>query len=150
MTRRNVREAVFMMLSQAEFHAEINTEETLRLYHSLEDTSLEKAEEPIKLSQADKQYIDEVLTGVSAHREEIDGIISRLTKGWTFERLMKVDVAILRYCIYELIYMADKIPASVSINEAVEIAKKYGSDHSKAFVNGVLSSFYKELKEVKS
>ena len=148
MTRRNVREAIFMMLFQTEFHADISTEDTLRLYMTLDqDTPNEEEEEeqPIKLSSADAKYIQDVLDGVAAHKAEIDAVISRLSKGWTIDRLMKVDVAILRYCLFELMYLQPNIPSSVSINEAVEIAKKYGSDKSKAFVNGVLSSFYKEL-----
>ena len=82
------------------------------------------------------------------HKKEIDDIIAEFAKGWTVERLIKVDAAALRYGIFEMKYMQDKTPPEVCINEAVEISKKYGTEKSKAFVNGVLSSYYKQLKGI--
>ena len=152
MTRREVREVAFMILFQTEFRIDVDKDDTVRQYHTMDDDNTDDDEEenvkPVNLSPADRKYIETVVNGVKEHKKEIDGIISEFAKGWTVERLIKVDVSVLRYGIFEMTYMQDQTPPEVSINEAVEIAKKYGTEKSKAFVNGVLSSYYKKLKEI--
>lgn len=80
--------------------------------------------------------------GAEEHREELDRIISQNIKGWSIQRLSKVTLAVLRLSIYELLY-DDSIPDGVAINEAVELAKKFGGKDDAPYVNGVLSSVVK-------
>lgn len=94
--------------------------------------------------QLDKKSI-EIARAIIDKSEEIDSLISEnLKKGWKISRLSKVSLCVLRLAVYEMLY-DDKIPVSVSINEAVELAKKYSDDAS--FVNGVLGSIAKKLSE---
>ena len=89
-------------------------------------------------------YAQAVVSGIEDKREEIDEIIaSHLKKGWTLSRISKPSLAILRLAIYEMKYL-DNVPQSVSINEAVELAKKYTIDESK-FVNGILGTCSREF-----
>ena len=90
-------------------------------------------------------YAIECAKGVSEHRDEIDEKISaHLKQGWKISRISKISLALLRVAIYEMLYQ-DDIPVSVSINEAVELAKKYTGEDDSAFVNGVLGAVAKEL-----
>jgi N utilization substance protein B len=87
----------------------------------------------------DKNYFFEIVNGVLNCQEEIDEIISsKSSKEWTIERIAKVDLAVLRVAIYEIKHR-DDIPVGVSINEAVEIGKKFGTDKSGSFINGLLA-----------
>ena len=89
-------------------------------------------------------YAQAVVSGIEDKHEEIDEIIaSHLKKGWTLSRISKPSLAILRLAIYEMKYL-DNVPQSVSINEAVELAKKYTIDESK-FVNGILGTYSREF-----
>ena len=87
----------------------------------------------------DLQYIEDVLNGVQAHRQDIDGQIESLSSGWSTRRRARVALAILRLAAYELLYRGD-IPPAASINEAVEISKKYSTDEAGGFINGILGS----------
>lgn len=91
----------------------------------------------------DRQYIDMVVSGVREHADEIDAEISACLRGWTLQRLSRVDLAILRLSVYEMQYAG--IPAAVSINEAVELTRKYSSEASCPFVNGVLGTISRKL-----
>jgi transcription antitermination protein NusB len=82
-------------------------------------------------------YLKELVTGVRSHLEELDALIVRYSEHWRLERMTVVDRNLLRLAIYELLYQPD-IPPKVVINEAVEMAKRYGSEASGAFVNGIL------------
>jgi transcription antitermination protein NusB len=82
-------------------------------------------------------FCRELVTGVGAHLEEIDGIMGEVSENWVVSRMPFVDRNILRLSTYE-IYYGDDVPASVAINEAVELAKTYGGEDSSKFVNGVL------------
>ncbi len=149
MTRREVREVAFMVVFQTEFRSDVSIDETVKQYYTIDSDSTEEENEPtVKLSNGDRKYIEAVVSGVQDKKSEIDAIIEKYSKKWSVERLIKVDISVLRYGIYEMTYMTEQVPLEVSINEAVEISKKYGTDKSKAFVNGVLSSYYKELKGV--
>lgn len=88
-------------------------------------------------------YVREVLEGIAAHREEIDKLIEARAEGWRLDRLHLVDRSILRLGIYELLYR-DDVPPEVAIDEAVELAKLYGTERSGAFVNGILDRIWKE------
>ncbi|MCD8390451.1 MAG: transcription antitermination factor NusB [Firmicutes bacterium] len=90
-------------------------------------------------------YITSVLTGVKEHNAELEEIISKhLSKGWTIHRISKASLVIMKLAICEMKYI-DTIPPKVSINEAVELAKRYGAEGDKAFVNGLLGSVFSEL-----
>ena len=91
--------------------------------------------------QAD--YIRRLVKGVDEHGAELDGYIAKYAKGWNFARIPLVASAIMRVAMYEILYMPD-IPNSVSINEAVEIAKKYETPETVKFSNGILGSFVRQ------
>jgi N utilization substance protein B len=95
-------------------------------------------------SPAERAF-DETLTatlvrGVCAHRAELDEILARLSQKWRVERLARVDRNVLRLALFELAHCQTDIPARVAINEAVELAKRFGSEEAPAFVNGLLDS----------
>ena len=92
----------------------------------------------------DVEFIHELVDGVSTHMPEIDKLISEYA-GWGFDRIATVDLAILRIAIFEIVYAGDT-PVSVVINEAVELAKVYGTDDSSTFVNGLLARVVKDTK----
>ncbi len=85
------------------------------------------------------------LEGVLRYREKLDQVIARNVHGWRLDRMANVDRNILRIGAYELLYCSDDIPSKVAINEAVELAKKFGSEDSRAFINGVLDGILREL-----
>jgi len=88
-------------------------------------------------------YARKLLTGVQGNMEEINQLISRYTENWRLERMSVIDRNILRLAVFELHYQ-DDVPPSVAINEAVEIAKRYSSDDSGPFINGILDAMAKE------
>lgn len=91
----------------------------------------------------DRSYLCEIVSGSTEHRDEIDKLIAKYAANWTPERMAKLDIAILRVAIYELLYRED-IPANVAINEAVELAKTYSHEDAGTFINGILGSIYRE------
>ena len=94
-------------------------------------------------NEKQKQYIRRLVSGVAEHAAELDSYIERYAKGWRFDRISLVASAIMRVAMFELMYMPD-IPHGVSINEAIEIAKKYESPETVKFMNGILGSFLRE------
>ena len=91
------------------------------------------------------EFTRELIFGVNEHAETLDELIERCIKGWKIGRLSKVSLAALRLAVYEMRFMQD-IPLSVSINEAVEICKKYGGEEDAPYINGVLGSVAKLLE----
>lgn len=94
----------------------------------------------------DSGYVKYTINGIFEHLEEIDNYIRKYATEWPLEQITYIDRNILRLGIFELIY-AEKIPPKVAINEAIEIAKAFGSDSSSKFVNGVLGSIFNDLPE---
>jgi N utilization substance protein B len=94
-----------------------------------------------------RQFADVLIRGTLDHLEEIDGELARQTANWRLERLAAVDRNILRLAMYELLFQAET-PHAVVIDEAIEIAKKYGAEESARFVNGVLDGFVKRRTNV--
>jgi N utilization substance protein B len=90
-----------------------------------------------------REYIEAVFEGILDRIEEIDRMIGERTVGWRFERLALIDRNILRLGVYELLYL-DEIPAEVAMDEAVELAKKFGTEQARSFVNGILDRIWKE------
>jgi len=108
---------------------------------------VEKSEITEHLSTADRSFAEDVAAGVAEKTEELDIIISQYAIGWTLERIAKVDLAILRLALYEMLYRED-VPTGAAIDEAVELAKRFGGDRSYSFVNGILGAAAKQLEEV--
>lgn len=128
MTRREIREHLFRMLFRKEFHEAAEIDEQLQLYFD----SLGQA------SEEEQVYLQERFHKISERLGEIDTILSEATSGWKLNRMGKVDLNIMRLATYEIKFDED-IPVKVAINEAIELAKKYGGDSSASFVNGVLA-----------
>lgn len=134
MTRREAREQAFCILFERSFQ-----NETI-------DEILHAATEARDLIPS--EFAQEVAFGVEEHQDRIDGIITEKLKGWSLQRLSKVAVSLLRLSVYEMLYVED-VPTGVSINEAVELAKKYGGKDDPAYINGVLGAVGRELEENK-
>ena len=132
MTRREAREAAFGLLFESEFRMD----EAVDIIYQ---TSTDNREIP------DNPYIREVYFGVMEHRAEIDAMIEAHAKGWTVSRMSRVSRAVLRLAAYEMIYMRETVPFRVSINEAIELSKKFDSEKAKGFINGILNAIKNEL-----
>ena len=143
MSRTLARETAFRALFQLDFNkGEIEEREIYEA--NAVGTAIEAAEEfdsKDNLTEENLKYVGETVKNVRARLEEIDEIIkSHLKKNWTLTRLASADRNILRLAVYELKFAEDKIPVGVAINEAVKLAKRYGTDDSGRFVNGVLDA----------
>ena len=131
MNRRELREQIFKLIFRAEFYDKEELPEQEKLF--FEDYEL-------NMKPEDETYISEKSNKILEKLDEIDGMINQEAKGWTTERMGKIELTILRLAIYEIKFDED-VPAGVAINEAVEIAKKFGQEESAGFVNGVLAKF---------
>ena len=109
------------------------------------DAVLDKSGITETLTEEDVAFSDAVLSGIETHHEPTAPVISELAIGWSIERMPRVDFSILRVAIYEMMYRRD-IPYSVSINEAVELAKRFGGERSSAYINGMLGTLAKRLE----
>ncbi|MDU2066676.1 MAG: transcription antitermination factor NusB [Sporomusaceae bacterium] len=133
MSRRIARELAL----QALFHLDFNK--------STVDAALDSVcEEREELSKSARDYAKLLLIGTSERQDEIDQIITAISKEWKVERMAGIDRNIVRMAIYELQFAKEKLSAGVIINEAIELAKCYGTDQSGRFVNGILGSLVKE------
>lgn len=132
MTRTEEREQAFIFIFEKLFNAEENVSEII-----------EKAEEARMVEAS--LFASSLAVSVYENSEEIDGVIEKYSKGWKKERLPKVTLAILRLAICEILYVS-AIPTAVSINEAVELAKKYATPEDASFINGILGSFSRSLQ----
>lgn len=135
MKRSEVREILFKLLFRAEFNDIEEMSEQVQSYFEVQTVIDETL-----ISEEDREYIIARENAIIEKLPEIDKAISDKATGWTIDRMGKVDVAIIRLAVYEIMF-DDSIPVGVSINEAVELAKKYGRDESGSFVNGVLAKF---------
>ena len=127
--RKASRKHTFFVIYQIPFHDTFDMGDALETYFS----------EYCNADTADWAYIERAAHGTFEQLERIDALITEYAVGWRFERLAKVDLALLRLSLYELLHMQD-IPTSVSINEAVELCKIYGDNDAHAFVNGLLGN----------
>ena len=100
-------------------------------------TTLQLFRENVKANATVRAFAEELVTGVLSRKEEIDRLIEEKSKNWMISRMGKVDLNILRLAVYELSYRQD-IPKNVTLNEAIEVAKKFGTEESPAFINGIL------------
>lgn len=135
MARKDAREVAMKLLYQKEMSGEADLHSLLNM------------EPRYSIHERDKEYILDMLALFESHAQEIDGHIKNFSKGWEFNRIAKVDLALLRLALCEILYR-DDIPVSVSINEAVELAKKFSSENSARFINGVLGGFIRSRQIV--
>ncbi len=131
MNRREQREQIFKLLFRVEFND---------LQDMSEQCSLFFADGEIAAGEKDIAYIQGKYEKIAQRLEEIDKMINDTAMGWNTKRMGKVDLTIIRLAVYEIKY-DEEIPTGVAINEAVELAKKFGQDNSAGFVNGVLAKF---------
>ena len=135
MSRTEIRELAFKLIYSLEVQSEENLEEQIQLY--LETYDIENVEAI--------EYIKDIILGINENAAEIEELIkSCLAPGWTIERLSKINLSILKMALYEIKYK--DIPFKAEINEAVELAKKYGEDTSSKFINGALATAVQKLK----
>lgn len=128
MSRKKARVAAFKLLYQTQINKD-SISEQIQLF--FEDNPMD---------ETSREYVENVVKGVNEKLQEIDDSIRQyISASWKIERLSKIDLSILRLGYYEIVYRED-IPKGVAINEAVEIAKEYGSDQSGRFINGVLAN----------
>ena len=136
MNRSAIREQTFKLIYSLEIQNKESIEDQINLYienNNLKDKNAQK-------------YINQVILGIEENKEQIKSQIEKnLKSDWKIERISKIDLAILKLAIYEIEYT--ETPFKVVINEAVELAKKYGEESSKKFVNGILASIVKEREE---
>ena len=128
MTRREAREHLFRMLFRKDFYNEDDLNEQVELYFSL-------------MREPEENEVEELTNRfhlISDKLDEIDSMIEGAASGWKLNRLGKVELTLLRIATYEIRF-DDTIPTPVAINEAVEIAKKFGEDNSPGFINGILA-----------
>lgn len=128
MGRKRARESTMKLLFQMEIHSDYS-EEMKELFFKNNEFDI-----------SEREYIDDAINKIMENLKEIDKIIEENIEGWNIQRLAKVDLCTLRISIYEILYRKD-IPIQVSINEAIEIAKKYSTEESAKFINGVLGGF---------
>lgn len=129
MNRTAIREQAFKLIYSLEIQKQDNLQEAIDLFLESNEIGDKSA----------KEYINDAILGIEKNKEKIvEQIEKNLKKDWKIDRISKIDLAILKLAIYEIQYK--ELPFKVVINEAVELAKKYGEDSSKNFVNGILAS----------
>ena len=137
MSRRKAREIALQVLFHIDFTGGTPQEIIPAVY----------AMQEIEFSESVNDYVEWIVAGTLAHRDEIDQQISDLAKDWKLERMGGVDRAITRMAVFEIKYGEDKVPPRAAVNEAVELAKHFGSDESGRFVNGILGSLVRGMPE---
>jgi N utilization substance protein B len=128
MSRTTARETAMKLLFEAEFNTD--PQDTLTML------------EPLDLTDQDRAFMARIKSGVLDNLDQIDAALEKYVVGWQPERLAKVDRSILRLAVYELLFT--DVPASVVVNEAVNMAGVFSSDESTAFVNGILGNFVRD------
>ncbi|WP_270170469.1 transcription antitermination factor NusB [Paenibacillus sp. SYP-B4298] len=146
MKRRLAREIAIQSLYQMEMN-EVAAEEAVNmlLQEAREENEIDAAAEDIK---GIEEFVRQLVNGVAGNRQAIDDMLQQYLTGWQVDRLSRVDRQVLRLACYELVYTSD-VPPKAIINEAIELAKLFGTDESGKFVNGVLGRLLKALDELK-
>lgn len=144
MTRRELREHCFKMLFCADFYPAEETKEQLEYYFEVSGEDETTPEGVLNIlhqaqfDEKDRQYLLQKAEAVTEKLPQLDARINEVAQGWKTKRMGKVDLTILRLALFEMAY-DQEIPEKVAINEAVELAKKFGQKESQAFINGVLA-----------
>jgi N utilization substance protein B len=139
--RRRARETALQVLYQLDVQPELDVDEGLRRYHAALEREPDTTHE---LDEESRAFAERLVRGVHANLAAIDERIVRASKNWRLERMARVDRNLLRVAVYELAFCAD-IPPPVAINEAIEVAKRFGTQETPAFVNGILDRVLEEL-----
>ena len=142
-TRHEIREKALQALFPLDFNTDLTKKDAITNALELEHGEMvsEDGEDFVPV------YLDVLVGGVCEKKEELDQLVqSHLGKGWSIQRIAKLDLIILRMAIFEMKYVAD-VPDTVALNEALELTKKYSDDTSRKFVNGVLSNVMKDLQQ---
>ena len=143
MSRRQAREVALQALFQLDFNSH-DEEEQRETYETLAiDAALGEAEGET-LTKKDRQYIETVVTGTRSQLGAIDEMISAHAKGWKLGRMAAVDRNLARLAVFEMCFAEEKLAPGIAINEAVELAKKYGTDESGRYINGILNALVKK------
>jgi transcription antitermination protein NusB len=143
-TRRRAREFALQILYQLDVQEQLSDEQALGMFWRNFAATAE-AEGAMAADLGDIQpFAEKLVRGVREHLTELDAQIQGASKNWRLERMARVDRNLLRLALYELKHV-DDVPAKVAINEAIEIAKRYGTNESSAFVNGILDRCREEL-----
>lgn len=145
MTRSAAREIAVHLVFEMGF-SQLSPDELLAQALNRQTFELIGQEEPLYAefpNVEQRAYIETLVRGVDEKREELDGYISKYAIGWKLSRIPRVVVAILRVCLFEILYMGD-VPNAAAINEAVELTKHYEESELCAFVNGILGSFVRQ------
>lgn len=144
MTRSQLREHCFKMLFCADFYPAEEKEEQLERYFEepIEDVltpeGVEEIVHNVSMSEKHEAFLKSKTEAIMLKVPELDAKINEVAQGWKTKRMGKVDLTILRLALFEMLY-DDEVPEKVAINEAVELAKKFGGNDSPAFINGVLA-----------
>jgi N utilization substance protein B len=144
--RRKAREASLQLLYEIDLGNK-DSRETIQEFLKNPPRLFEQWTEPLGNPEEIVEFTAQITQGVWSNVREIDQLIEMHSTHWKISRMALVDRNILRMAVFEFLYCTD-IPASVTINEAIEIAKKFGTEESGAFVNGVLDHIAKELKKM--
>ena len=143
MNRRTAREITLCLLFNFSFNTEEKPDELLELYlNYFPDAENGIIPEEIR----NDNYISTTYFGVTQKLSEIDALIEKASKNWKPERISRVSRSVLRLAVYELLYI-DDIPEKVSVNEAVELSKRFDEENSYTFVNGILGNIISEMQQ---
>lgn len=145
MKRSELRETIFKLLFMAQFNSQSEMPEQVKLYFESLEEGREDACYAKGPTEADETYMKEKYDRILEKLPEIDSLLNKTSTGWKTSRMSKVDLTILRLAVYEMNYDED-IPVGVAIDEAVEIAKRFGGDESASFINGILGKIAKEAE----
>ena len=126
-----------------EYEFRVHAEDKSASVDDILHRNLERYEQEIE----DTEFVDSLVKGVIEHQDDLDNHIRPLAPEWPLEQIARIDRNILRLGLYELLYRAEQVPPKVAINEAVELAKAFGSDNSSKFINGVLGTAFRTLVE---
>jgi N utilization substance protein B len=139
LSRRRAREIALQVLYSIDANADVEPKSALAFYFDRFAAEEREDGDEAEAGPVDQSYVETLVREVSERRAEIDDLLGQLSRNWRVERIARVERTILRMALYELKFR-DDIPARVSINEAIELAKRFGSADAPAFVNGLLDS----------
>jgi N utilization substance protein B len=134
--RRRAREIALQVLFQREIDKDVDTRVSLDYFHEIATAA-----------PAAWRYAETLLAGVAEHSEKIDATISAKSQNWKITRMSPVDLSILRVAAFEILFAGADVPPKVVINEAIEIARRYGSTESSAFINGILDGILENAED---
>lgn len=131
MGRRELRERIFLLLFRVEFNRPEDMPEQIKMFFE---------DDEVMYTEQDAEYITAKYGSIASRLDELDRMLDEKSEGWDVKRMGKVELTLLRLALYEIVY-DEEVPVRVAINEAVELAKKFGQDSSGSFVNAILAKF---------